>query len=121
MLYYTLYDTDNPKDSALIKTGATDGGLTIGDYRTSNRLDLKTGQTSQSFIYTFAPSNYTYLNDGKLAVTINSSDNIKLDQLRLEVQGETLPVPLPNAAWLLGTSLIGIVAISRMRVRSLFA
>ncbi|MDD2336560.1 MAG: VPLPA-CTERM sorting domain-containing protein [Geobacteraceae bacterium] len=121
VLYYTFYDTDNPKDSALVKTEATDGNLTIGNYQNSSKLDLKNGQTSQSFTYNFTPADFTWLNDGKLILTINSSDNIQLDQLRLEVQGTTLPVPLPKAAWFLGTSLIGMVAISRFRVRFRFA
>jgi len=117
LLYYTLYDTDNQKDSATIQTGASDGNLSIANYTGSSRLDLKAGQTAQSFIYTFAPAAYTWLADGKLALSINSSDSIRLDQLRLEVQAQVAyqaqPVPLPSAGWFLGAGLIGMVGIRR--------
>jgi hypothetical protein len=113
-LSYTLHDTDRAKDSALLKTSAGDGGLTIGDYfKVANRLDLKKNQTSQSFAYSFSAANLAFLSDGLLGLGITSANNIYIDQLRLDVTAEANPVPLPSAAWFLGTSLIGVVAIRR--------
>ena len=120
-LSFSFYDTDNQKESVLVKTGASDGNLTIGNY---NNLDLsqkKKGHTSESFNYTFNSADFTWLKDGKLTLTVSSSDSIQLDQLRLDVEGDTQPVPLPNAAWLLGSSLIGLIATSRLLTRCRFA
>lgn len=117
LLYYTFSDTDNPKDSARVQTGVSDGNLSVANYTGKNRLDLKTGQTTQSFTYTFSSADYAWLSDGRLAVTVSSSDSIRLDQLRLEVQAmvadQAQPVPLPSAGWLLGAGLIGMVGIKR--------
>jgi hypothetical protein len=110
-LSYTFSDYDNPKDSAVLKTGSTDGSLSIANYTNSNRLDLKNGHTSQSFIYTFTNADLQYLKDGKLSITFSTPDSIRLDTLSLGVTAN--PVPVPAATWLLGTGLVGMFAIRR--------
>lgn len=117
LLYYTFFDTDMARDSATMATGSGDGSLSVANYTGANRLNLRGGQSAMSSVYTFSSADYAWLSDGRLAVTVSSSDSIRLDQLRLEVQAmvadQAQPVPLPSAGWLLGAGLIGMVGIKR--------
>jgi hypothetical protein len=60
-----------------------------------------------------------YLNGNNLQATINFlsiNGDFNFKNLQLDVEGTLKPVvPIPAAAWLLGTGLIGLVAIRRVR------
>ncbi len=113
-LYYSLNDSDWSRDSFAMSTGAADGSLSMADFTGANRLNLR---GDQSFAYSFSATDYPWLSDGRLTVSVNSSDSIRLDQLRLEVQAQLAdqaqPVPIPGAGWLFGAGLIGMVGIKR--------
>ncbi|GEM_PF-3662698 len=113
-LYYGLNYNRDAINSLNMVTGSADGGLSVENF--SGAL-LGRGQHTFSTLFTFSPTDFAWLSDGKLEVTVNSSQNIRLDQLRLEVQAMVAdppqPVPLPSAAWLFGAGLIGIVGIKR--------
>ncbi len=114
LLYYTLNYNGTALGSASIVTGADDGNLSVANF---SGAPQRKGNNSFSTFFTFATEDYALLSDGKLVVSVNSSQNIRLDQLRLEVQAMVAdppqPVPLPSAAWLFGAGLIGIVGIKR--------
>ena len=77
---------------------------------------LGRGQHTFSGLYTFSPADTSWLSDGRLEVSVRSTESIRLDELRLEVQAmvaDPQPVPLPSAGWLLGAGLIGMVGIKR--------
>lgn len=116
-LYYTFFDTDLAQDSVTMATGSGDGSLSMANFTGANRLNLRGSQSTMSSVYTFSSTDYAWLSDGRLAVTVSSSDSIRLDQLRLEVQAlvadQAQPVPLPSAGWFLGAGLIGMVGIRR--------
>jgi hypothetical protein len=110
-LSYTLSDGGGNVDTALLKTGASDGSLTLG-YHT---LNLGKKDTT-SFDYTFADSLLSHLSDGKLLVTFTSPDSITLEQLKLDVQAE--PVPIPSTAWLFCAGIIGLIGVKRRTGRN---
>jgi hypothetical protein len=113
-LYYGLNYNSNAINSLNMVTGSADGGLSVENF---SGAPLGRGQHAFSALFTFSPADFTWLDDDKLEVTVNSSQNIRLDQLRLEVQAMVAdppqPVPLPSAAWLFGAGLIGMVGIKR--------
>ncbi len=109
-LNYTLSDTDNSSDKFTVVTGSSDGSITIAPQVNQNVVG--TGQ-SKSFSYVFSTSDLTYLNDGKLQFTIatGGSTNITVEQAQLVLTAT--PVPIPAAGLLLGSGLIGLIAIRR--------
>lgn len=128
VLSFTFSSSDYAMERVKIKTGFSDGSSTIwiGDYTLgtiiTDVLNLREyGKLSLDLI---GLGYRSYLEDGRFVSFVITPDfsqcilnDIRVDLAELSVDATQTPVPVPAAAWLLGSGLLG-VGVFRRKERS---
>jgi hypothetical protein len=99
-------------------TGGSDTGALDTNLAVFSDLAEGIGQTFQATLNTDAPGSYLEIYTLTLSdADIGAADSRSSWNLVLTVQGEVIAaaVPLPNAVWLFGSGLLGLVGISRRK------